>query len=222
MVIGLLIYHLPFYFQAVLGVSARESGVRNLPFLITLLFSPMASGAIVSWSGFYVPFMWLGAALATISSGLLFTLKTDSSRGAVAGYQFIVGFGLRICNQIPFNVVQYILPPGQMVMGSAIVSFCNSLGPILGTSIGQAIFASLYVRRLELLPGVDGAAVVGAAVVRAGATNLAAMVPASTLPAVREAYNYALTRAFVLAIACSGSGFACSLMTEQTNVKHKR
>ena len=161
--------------------------------------------------------MWLGAALATIGSGLLFTLKTDSSHGAVAGYQFIVGFGLGMCTQIHFNAVQYILPPSQMVMGSAIVSFCNSLGPILGTSIGQAIFASLYVRRLELLPGVDGAAVV-----RAGATNLAAMVPEATLPAVREAYDYALTRAFVLAIACSGSGFACSLVMEQANIKHKR
>ncbi|KAK0506868.1 hypothetical protein JMJ35_010722 [Cladonia borealis] len=171
-----------FISMAVLGVSACESGFRNLPFLITLLFSPMASGVIISWSGFYVPFMWLGAALATIGSGLLFTLKTDSSRGAVAGYQFIVGFGLGMCNQIPFNAVQYILPPSQMVMGSAIVSFSNSLGPIFGTSIGQAIFASLYVRRLKLLPGVDGAAVV-----RAGTTNLAAMVPEATLPAVREA-----------------------------------
>ena len=28
MVVGLLIYYLPFYFQAVLGVSARESGVQ--------------------------------------------------------------------------------------------------------------------------------------------------------------------------------------------------
>ena len=217
MVIGLLIYYLPFYFQAVLGVSARDSGVRNLPFLITLLFSPMASGAIISWTGFYVPFMWLGAALATIGSGRLFTLKTDSSRGAVTGYQIIVGFGLGMCNQIPFNAVQCILPPSQMVMESAIVSFCNSLGPILGTSIGQAIFASLYVRRLELIPGVDGAAVV-----RAGATNLAAVVPEAMLPVVREAYDYALTRAFVLAIACSGSGFACSLIMEQANIKNKR
>lgn len=67
--------------------------------------------------------MWLGATLATVGSGLLFTLKTDSSRGAVAGYQFIVGFGLGMCNQIPFNAVQYILPPSQMVMGS-----CCNLG----------------------------------------------------------------------------------------------
>ena len=122
-----------------------------------------------------------------------------------------------MCNQIPFNAVQYILPPSQMVMGSAIVSFCNSLRPILGTSIGQAIFVSLYVRRLELLLGVDGAAVV-----RAGATNLVAMVPEAMLPAVREAYDYALARAFVLAIACSGSGFACSFIMEQANIKNRR
>ena len=217
MVVGLLIYYIPFYFQAMLGTNAQESGIRNLPFLITLLFSPIASGVLINRIGRYVPFMWFGAIISTIGSGLLFTIKVDSSQGALAGYQFLAGIGIGMCNQLSFTAVQYILPTDQIVLGSAVVSFCNSLGPTLGTSIGQAIFATSFTRRLRLVPGVDAAKIV-----RAGATNLKAVLTPDVLPAVREAYNYALTRAFVLGIVCSATAFCCSLALEWGNVKRKR
>ncbi|MCJ1404090.1 hypothetical protein MMC11_007315 [Xylographa trunciseda] len=217
MIVGLLIYYLPFYFQAVLGTDAHESGIRNLPFLVTMLFSPMLSGGLITMFGFYVPFMWLGAILATVGSGLLLTLQVDSTASVLAGYQFLTGFGLGLCTQISFNAVQYILPRDQMIMGSALVSFCNSLGPILGITIGQAIFANSFVKQLQQVPGIDAAAVV-----RAGPTNLGAAVSLSVLPMVREAFNYALTRAFILAVVAGGLAFLCSLAMEWGNVKVKR
>ncbi len=99
-------------------------------------------------------------------------------------------------------------------MGSALVSFCNSLGPILGTNIGQTIFSNLSIKKLEQVPGVDAAAVISA-----GPTNLAA---AETSSMVREAFNYALTREFVLAIVSGGLAFACSMAMEWGNVKRER
>ena len=42
------------------------------------------------------------------------------------------------------------LPTDQLVMGSAVVSFCNSLDPALGTSMGQIIFATTFARRVRL------------------------------------------------------------------------
>lgn len=158
--------------------------------------------------------MSLGAVLATVGSGLLFTLRVDSPNGTLSAFQFIVGLGLGLCTQIPFHAVQYILPKEHLAMGSAIVSFCNSLGPILGTNIGQAIFSNLLIRRLDQVPGVDAAAVI-----MAGSTNLGAV---GTSPAVREAFNYALTRAFILAVVSGGLAFACSMAMEWGNVKHER
>ena len=213
MIVGLLIYYLPLYFQTVQGTTARESGIRNLPFLVTMLLTPLGSGALISAIGYYVPFMWLGAALATVGSGLLITLRVESPNGILSGYQFVVGLGLGMCTQIPFNAVQYILPRERMVMGSALVSFCNSLGPILGTNVGQAIFANAFVKRLEQVPGVDAAAVI-----MAGPTNLAA---AGGLPVLREAFNYALTRAFILAIVSGTLAFCCSLGMEWGNVRRE-
>ena len=179
-----------------------------------MLFAPIASGALISTIGYYVPFMWLGATFATVGSGLLFTLKVDSPSSKLSAFQFITGLGLGICNQIPFNAVQYILPKENMAMGSALVSLCNSLGPILGTNIGQAIFSNVLLRQLEGIPGVDAAAVI-----LAGPTALAS---AGTSSVVREACNYALTRTFILAVVSGGLAFACSLAMEWGNVKRER
>ncbi|KAL8786444.1 MAG: hypothetical protein Q9213_002760 [Squamulea squamosa] len=170
MIVGQLVYYLPLYFQTVQGATARESGVRNLPFLVTMLFAPMISGALINLMGYYVPFMMLGSALATIGSGLLFRIQVDTSKGILYFDQFLAGLGLGLCTQISFTAVQYILPADEMVMGSALVSFCNSLGPILGTNIGQVIFANVLVRRLERVPNVNATMAVIAAVQWNGAT----------------------------------------------------
>lgn len=214
MIVGQLIYYLPLYFQTVRGATASESGIRNLPFLVTMLFAPMISGALINVIGYYVPFMWLGAVLATIGSGLLFSLRVDTSNGILYFDQFLAGLGLGLCTQISFTAVQYILPKDQMVMGSALVSFCNSLGPILGTNIGQAIFTNVLVRRLEHVPDVDAAMVV-----IAGPTNLAA---ASKSPMVIEAFSYAITKSFIVPIVAGSLAFCCSCAMEWGNVKQER
>ena len=216
-IVGTLIYYLPLYFQAAQGTNASGSAVANLPFLVTLLFAPMASVLLISLYGPYVPFMWVGAALATVGSGLLFSLKANSSHRAVDAYQFIAGLGLGMCNQIPFNAVQHKVPKDKLVLGSTVVSFCNSLGPVLGTNIAQTIFASLLTRALDREPQIDAAAII-----RAGPTAIGHAVPSELQSSVREAYSYALTRAFNPSIICGGLAFCCSLAMEWGSVRKKQ
>ena len=206
MIVDLLIYYLSLYFQIVRGTIASESGIRNILFLVTMLLTPFGSGTLTSAIGYYVICMWLGAALVTVGPGLLIILLVDSPNDILSGYKFIVGLGLEMCTQIPFNAVYYILPKEQPVIGSALVSFYNSLGPILGTNNGQAIFANASVKRLKLVQGVDAAAVI-----MAGPTNLAT---AGGLPVLREAFNDALLRAFILAIVSAKLCFCCSVGIE--------
>ena len=206
MIVGILIYYLPFFFQAVKGVSARDSGIQNLPFLITLLFAPMMTGAVINFLGFYAPFMWFGSCLAAIGSGLLFSMNIHTSKGSVSGYQFLVGLGLGSCNQLPYSVTQYRLPKDLLIMGSVMVSFCNSLGPVLGTNIAQAIFACTLKHRLEQVPEIDPIAII-----RAGPANIEGSVNKALQPLVREAYGHALSMAFVPTIICGGLAFCCSL-----------
>lgn len=213
-IVGTLIYYLPLYFQAARGTDASGSAVANLPFLITLLFAPMASGIFISFYGPYVPFMWAGAALASIGSGLLSSLKPNSNHGAVDAYQFLAGLGLGLCNQIPFNAVQHKLPKEKLVLGSTVVSFCNSLGPVLGINIAQTLFAEFLTRALDSEPQINAAEII-----RAGPTAIGRIAPSELQNYVRNAFSHALTRAFIPSIICGGFAFCCSFAMEWGNVR---
>ena len=216
MAIGVHIYYLPFYFQSVLGTTAQQSGIRNLPYLMALLLAPMISGSLITVVGYYVPFMWAGAILMTIGSGLLFTLSTNTSSAQWIGYQFLAAFGAGICRQIAFSAVPLVLAKDDLATASALVAFCNSLGPTLAIGIGQSIFTNKLAGKIAQLPGIDVAAVVNG-----GAYDLSAIVSSSQLPAVRQAFNFALTKAFALSIASAGAALCCSLAMEWISVKEK-
>jgi MFS family permease len=100
------IYYIPVYFQSVHGTSPTMSGVRNLPMIIAVTIGTIASGGVVSATGYYQPMLIGGGVLATIGSGLLYTLDTNSSTGEWIGYQILAGAGWGIAFQIPMIAVQ--------------------------------------------------------------------------------------------------------------------
>lgn len=213
MCVGVLIYYLPFYFQAVWDRDARGSALDNLPFLVTMLFTPILSGALISLVvGYCAPFMWLGGIFTAIGSGLLYSVHPTSSRGQLDGFQFLAGFGLGLCTQVPFSAVQAVLPPTSVVLGSSLVSFCNSLGPVLGSAIAQAIFVNRLKYALRDVPGVD--------VTSMAQLGLAHPTVQSSVQ-VRDAFDEALTRAFLVPVVCGSIAFACSLGVQWINIKHK-
>lgn len=217
MAIGVHVYYLPFYFQSAQGTSAQQSGVRTLPYLMALLFTPMLTGSLIAIIGYYVPFMYVGAILMTVGSGLLYTLSTTSNSAQWIGYQFLAAFGAGLCRQIAFSAVPLVLPKDDLATASALVAFCNSLGPTLAIGIGQSIFTNRLTRHIEELPGIDVMAVVNR-----GAYDLDSMVSAQQLPVVREAFNYALTRTFAISIASAGVALCCVVPMEWISVKKKK
>lgn len=216
MAIGAHVNYLPFYFQAVLGTTAKVSGIHTLPYLMALLVSPMISGSLIALIGYYVPFMWVGSILLTIGSGLLFTLKTTSTPGEWIGYQFVAAFGAGICRQIAFSAVPLVLEKDDLATGSALVAFCNSLGPTLAIGIGQAIFTNELIQEVSMLPGIDPLSLLSI-----GAYDLKSVVPINQLGPVRAAFNFALTRTFALSIASAAAAFVISLAMEWINVKER-
>jgi MFS transporter, DHA2 family, glioxin efflux transporter len=93
-----IIYYLPIYFQSVDNASPTMSGVRNLPIILAVTFATIISGGFIAKTGIYTPIMIGGSVLATVASGLLYTLDIGTGAGKWIGYQILagVGFGL-IC-----------------------------------------------------------------------------------------------------------------------------
>ncbi|EWC47542.1 hypothetical protein DRE_03162 [Drechslerella stenobrocha 248] len=212
------IFYLPFYFQAVQGTTAVQSGIRCIPYLISITVASIIVGGSVTAIGYYTPFMWASGIIFTIGCGLLHTLKVDSPSGVWIGYQIMAGFGAGMGIQIPFVAVQVVLNSTDMPVGNALAIFFNSLGGAIAISITQNIFTNTLLKELpKLAPTVDADLVI-----KVGATAIRTITTAETLPGVVLAYNRGITTAFILGIAVAGIAFFCSLGMEMKSVKGKK
>ncbi|KAF7985870.1 hypothetical protein HWV62_43734 [Athelia sp. TMB] len=212
------IFYLPFYFQAVKGTSAEGSGIRTIPYLVSITLSSIVIGGSITAFGPYVPFMWGGAAVFTVGCGMLYTLGVGSGAGKWIGYQLLAGIGAGASVQIPFLAVQVVLDSRDMPVGNAIVMFFNSLGGAISISLAQNIFANALGKQLpKYAPGVDAGLIEGA-----GATGIRGVVSGAALPGVLLAYCKALDETFILPIAVAGLAFVLSFFMEHRSVKGKK
>ena len=212
------IFFLPFYFQAVKGTTAEGSGIRTIPYLVSTTLASIVVGGSITAIGPYTPFTWIGSILFTIGAGMLYTLKVNSTAGYWIGYQIFAGAGAGACVQIPFIAVQVVLSKKDMPSGNAITIFFNTLGGAISISIAQNIFSNSLIKEIpKRAPGVNPATIIAA-----GATHVRQVTPADQLTGVIDAYNIAVTRTFVLSIACAAMAFLFSLLFEWRSVKGKK
>ena len=212
------IFYLPFYFQAVKGTTAEGSGIRTIPYLVSITISSVIVGGSITALGWYTPFTWIGTAIFAVGSGMLYTLKPSSSAGMWIGYQILSGFGAGACVQIPFVAIQVVLSKKDMPSGNAITIFFNTLGGAMSISIAQNIFSNTLIQQIpKYTTGIDPAKIIAA-----GATHIREVTPKSQLAGVLTAYNIAVTRSFILPITCAGLAFLCSLLFEWKSVKGKK
>lgn len=212
------IYYLPFYFQAVKGVSAEQSGIRTIPYLVSNTIASIVVGASITVFGPYTPFLWVGSAIFTVGAGMLYRLQVDSSTATWIGFQLLAGIGAGASIQVPFISVQAILDAADMPTGNALTIFFNTLGGAISVSISENIFSNELIQTLD--------ATVPPAIVdivdTAGATGIHSAVPAQYLPAVLQAYDDAVTRAFLVPLAAGAVAFVVSLFMPWGSVKGKK
>ncbi|OAP60974.1 hypothetical protein AYL99_05978 [Fonsecaea erecta] len=212
------IYFLPFYFQAVKGTTAEGSGIRTIPYLVSITISSIVVGASITTLGPYVPFTWFGSAIFAVGSGMLYSLKVHSSTGTWIGYQILAGVGAGACVQIPFIAVQVVLNKKDMPVGNAVAIFFNSLGGAISISIAQNIFSNTLVKEIpKYTKGVNPQTII-----MAGATHIRQVTPPAQLAGVLYAYNIAVTHSYILSIACATIAFLFSLGFEWKSVKGKK
>lgn len=195
-----LLYYLPIYFQVVSGVSAADSGVRNLPFILGISIFTVASGMIISKTGYFVPLAAAGAILETIGAGLIFTLDIGSSSGKWIGYQILCGVGLGLSLQVPVIAAQAVSLPTDISSITAIMIFLQTIAGALFVSIAQSLFTNKLLQEVPLrTSGLN----VGQ-VVATGATAIRSTFPAEQVEGIVESYMLGLKDSYILAVACAG------------------
>ena len=196
----LLIYYLPIYFQTIDGVSAAMSGVRNLPLILAVTISMLASGGYISATGIAAPITVAGTALGVVATGLIYTFDIGTPQAKWIGYQVIGGVGWGIASQIPIITVQACAPASDLAEVTAILLFFQTVGGAFMVSASQSAFVNVLIKRLpHTAPGVNPLTVVAT-----GATDLRKVFPPEVLQGILVAYMRGLKISFAIGLASTG------------------
>ena len=216
-----LIYYVPIWFQAIKEVSAVESGIRNLPMILSLVIMSIVTGVIVSVQGYYTPWMIASAVFMSIGTGLLSTWKVNTGHSKWIGYQIIYGAGVGFGMQQALIAAQTVLHINDVPIGTSVINFSLTLGGALFISVGQNIFTNRLLTNLQnTVPNTPPELVL-----KTGATSLQAAlekIDPSSVGGVLSAYNDAITQTFYVSVAMSCLSIFGALGMEWRSVKGKK
>ena len=97
---GILIgdFYLAIFFQVIHNDSPLMSGVHLLPVTLGLVIFALVTGGLIQVTGYYLPWVLLGSAIATIAYGLMSTLSPTTTFGQWFGYLCLYGIGSGLGN----------------------------------------------------------------------------------------------------------------------------
>ena len=214
----ILIFYIPIWFQAIKGVTAVKSGIMNLPMVLSLVIISIVAGGLVTWLGYYVPFIYASVVCMSVGAGLLTTFKVTTPHPEWIGYQIIFGAGVGLGMQQALMAVQTCLPPRDVAIGTAIIMFSQTLGGSLFVSVGQNVFENQLLKNLEAVVPDFPANVV----LSTGATYLKNAVPPQYISRVLVAYDAALTQTWYVSVAMSCLSVIGAVFLEWKSMKAKK
>ncbi|KAK4157152.1 hypothetical protein C8A00DRAFT_40385 [Chaetomidium leptoderma] len=204
-----VIYYLPLYFQSIDNASPTESGVRNLPLILSVTVATIVSGGAVSTTGIAAPIAVAGAAVATIAAGLLYTLDIGTETGKWVGYQILGGFAWGAGFQVPIIVGQATAAPDDISSVTAIILFFQTVGGAFWVSAAQSAFVNTMMNRLATsAPTVNPLMLLST-----GATQIRQVFPAEVVPGILVAYMAGIKTALAIAVGAVGVAFVVSLFS---------
>ncbi|PQE27250.1 MFS multidrug transporter protein [Rutstroemia sp. NJR-2017a WRK4] len=196
-------YWVPVYFQGVKGVSPIKSGIYLLAMIIAHVFAAVSSGPIVNRVGYTIPVALFASVLLSVGCGLFGTFSPSTPVGKWIGYQILYGVGRGLGIQMPILSVQKTVPPKQISLALALITFSQSFGAALFLSLGETIYSNSFGNLIhEYAPSVNVTEVIDA-----GATGFRSFVSGADLEGVLIAYAKSIDRVFYMAAGLAASCF---------------
>ncbi|CAG7933235.1 unnamed protein product [Penicillium olsonii] len=208
-------YYLPIWFQATKDKSATDSGIANLPSLISMVLFAIIGGILASVVGYYTPFLLISSVITSIGAGLLSTLKVDSTIGYWFGYQVLMCAGVGVGAQNAVLVASVAVAPADLAITTSILTFVQTLSSAIFLPIGQSIFQNqLSANMISLLPDIDIAFIM-----HSGATGFRDYLEPNQLSLALQAYNKALCQTFYVGVATAALSILGPIFMEWLSLK---
>jgi EmrB/QacA subfamily drug resistance transporter len=186
------ILFVPLFLQLVQDRSATVAGEMLCALTAGLLVASVGVGRMVSRTGRHRTPPLMGTVLIAVGIGGLSRIDAGTSAGLTMLVLVVLGFGLGLVSPILVAVAQASVPPGDLGVATASVSFFRNLGGTVGSAVGVAVLSHVLGERagrtqldptqLRLLP------------------DHIATLPPATRAAFTEAFADAATRVFTFAL----------------------
>jgi MFS family permease len=207
-------YYMAIWFQVAKGETATHAGINTIPMVIAMVVASIPSAKITQKIGYYIPAMILCSVLGAIGAGLLSTMTRYSDHSYWIGYQVLFGLGFGCGGQQASLATQRVLPKEDVPLGLALGFLMQQLGGAVFLSVCQNVFATKLIDRLSGVAGLDAQQIIDT-----GATDIRNVVPAAKIDVVVDAYNYGITRVFLVAAILSACTIVGVAMMEWKSIK---
>jgi len=211
------VYYIPLWYQ-VQGHSATKSGIDLLPFLLTTLLTAGICGAIINRVGRYWHVIVISPLFYCVGSGLLYTLRPESSNAKVIGYQIISGFGIGGALQNVYLVVhaEHNHDEKKLSQANSIVNCAQLLGGLIGVAIAGALFANrLFSNLNKQVPMLSSEL---SQALRGSVTAIFTL-PNGTKEAVIRAYCQSLNAVFLIGVPVGFLASFCGLFVKNYDIR---
>ncbi|KAF5674782.1 major facilitator superfamily transporter [Fusarium circinatum] len=213
------IFYLPLYYQFTRGITAVETSVHLLPFILFLVAFNLLNGQFMGRTGYYYPWYIVGSLMELIGGVLMYTVDEHTSNAKIYGYTIILGTGVGCFCQAGFAVAQMKVKPTEIPYSVGFMTVGQMLGIVFGTGMSGALFVNYGQQALQrVFPHVSKTEIADAlAGVGSGLID-------SAKPDVKAEAIHGITRAIQLAyvpiIAAGSICLICSLAMRREKVFH--
>ncbi len=195
-----VISFLPLFLQAVVGMSASNSGELIIPLMAGVMITSLLSGFLLRRTGYKI-WLLIGPPLAALGLFMLSTLHADSSPSDAILYLMITGAGLGAVMSNYIVAAQNVMPKKDMGVSTASMSLFRSIGGTVGVAAMGGLINGRMIEELSknlspqmsaALPTMDANSL-GQLLLMSGSS-----VPAPVLEAIRLSLSNSITAAFLV------------------------
>lgn len=147
--IGLTVY-VPLYFEAVLGLTAAESGLALVALMGGTVAGAMIAGRIMMHVEHYKRTAVIGMGVAAVTTAGFAFAATALPFAAVEAVLVVIGLGIGTIFPITTTSIQNAVPPHQMGTATGVLNFARSLGGAILVAGFGAVFLAGAARHADV------------------------------------------------------------------------
>ncbi len=196
-----VIAFLPMFLQAIIGMSATDSGETLIPLMIGVMITVLSSGFLLKRTGYKI-WLLIGPPLSAFGLLMLSTLHAGSSVTDAVIYLIITGMGLGATMSNYMVAAQNVMSKKEMGVVTSSMTLFRSIGGTIGVTVLGAIVNNRMVEELNRnlpagaissLPTTDVNSIGGLLMSPAAAT-----IPGPILESIRLSLSNSITYMFLI------------------------